>query len=136
MNKKDVIKLFHRSLLLDAKSATELLDLLVSVRLYCIEMKAEKLQVANAEIIKHVEALEKNHAKRLKITRAFGFPNNITEFLNHLPLSIRTDVTSRFNELTSILKQCEEKNQGNGNIFSQQHELVASISKASLSIRI
>ncbi|PKG39548.1 hypothetical protein [Psychromonas sp. Urea-02u-13] len=136
MNKKEVLNLFHRSLLDDTKSATELLALLVSTRLYCIEMQSENLQLANIEIIKHVEHLEKNHAKRLKIIDAFKFPNDITAFLNHLPISIRTEVTLRFNELISILKYCEEKNQGNGNIFSQQHEMVANMSKASLTIRI
>jgi len=136
MNKKDALSLFHRSLLNDTKSATELLDLLISTRVFCIEMKSEKLQLTNAKIIKHVENLEKNHARRLKIVAAFRFQNDITAFLHHLPSSIRGEMSSRFNELISILKLCEEKNRGNGHIFSQQHELVSNMAKASLTIRV
>ncbi len=136
MNKKDVINLFRRSLLIDTRSATEMLTLLVSTRLYCIEMNAKKLQTSNDEIIKLIETLENNHAKRLKIIQAFGFTNNITDFIRHLPSSIRSEVTLRFSEFISILKDCEDKNQGNGNLFSQQHEMVTSMSKASLTIRV
>jgi len=136
MNKKDALNLFHRSLLDDTQRATELLDLLVLTRGYCINMQSEKLQSNNIEIIKRVENLEKNHARRLKIIAAFRFPNDITAFLHHLPSSIRVEMSSRFNKLISILKQCEEKNRSNGSIFSQQHELVSNMAKASLTIRV
>lgn len=136
MTKNEMLNLFHRTILNDSQSATKLVSLLESARGACIQMDGNQLQKVNDEIIHLIDGLQKNHHRRLKVVNAFGFSQNAEAFVASLPNKIKVEVSAKLNALKALLKKCEQKNQGNGELFSEQHELVNQLSEASITIRI
>jgi flagellar biosynthesis/type III secretory pathway chaperone len=136
MTKKEMLAIFHRSIVNDLQVAYALTDLLESVRESCINMDGERLNSTNEKIVSSVDILRKNHLMRLKIVKAFGFLQNIDKFVSSLPPKINTQLSGELEKLISILKKCEEKNSYNGLLFSGQHELITQLSKQSIKINI
>ncbi len=136
MTKKEMITLFHRSIVKDTKVANDLSKLLTLIRTACINMNGTELNEANEKVITTVETLRKNHLMRLKIVSAFGFGQKIQVFIDSLPTNINKELSEKLIKLIAALKECEEKNKGNGQLFSGQSEVISKLSKGSMSIRI
>lgn len=136
MTKKEMITLFHRSIIKDTKAATELINLLTLIRGACINMNGAELNEANEKVIAVVETLRKNHLIRLKIVDAFGFGQKIQAFIDSLPANMSKELSEKLIKLIAALKECEEKNKDNGQLFSGQSEVISKLSEGSMSIRI
>lgn len=136
MTKKEMLTMFHRSIIKDTKVANDLIKLLTLIRGACINMDGAELNTANEQVITAIESLRKNHLVRLKIVSAFGFGQNTQTFIDSLPANINKELSEKLTNLIVALKECEEKNKGNGKLFSEQSEVISKLSKESMSIRI
>ncbi|ABM05282.1 predicted ATPases involved in pili biogenesis, PilT [Psychromonas ingrahamii 37] len=136
MTKKEMLTIFHRTIVSDFQVACALTDLLESVRDSCLKMDGESLSCTNDKIIASIDALRKNHLKRLKIVNAFGFSQKIDKFVASLPPKINTQLSAELEKLFNILRKCEQKNNNNGQLFAGQHELISQLSKQSINIKI
>lgn len=136
MTKKEMLSIFHRSIVNDLQVAYALKILLESIRNTCIKMDGEELNSTNEKIIASVDSLRKNHLMRLKIVNAFGFVSNIEKFIASLPPKIKTQLSDELNKLIQALKKCEEKNVDNGRLFAGQYELITKLAKESLHIKV
>lgn len=124
------IQHFVRLIAADIKRYQQLLILVQRQKALYLTFDGSELSNNIKQQAPILDQLNRSASERTQSMRALGLPCNSAgaeKIINALPSHIRTQVKVQWTQLESLVKQCQQYNQSNGQSSAAFHELISHI---------